>query len=299
MCDEDVFRVGGVAAQLGVEVGSAVAEAAVADNLQHGLCELEVVHRELVGVPAVLGVAAVGVDGTEHPVVHRHRELMLKGVAGEGRVVDLDVDLEVLVKPVRAEEADDCLGVHVVLVLGRLHRFRLDEERALESLGACIVACGLEHVCKVVLLPLHLGVEQAHVAFASSPEYIVGAAELDGGVYGVLDLYGCACHHIEVRVGCRSVHVAFVAEYVGGAPEELDVAAFHLFEGIVGDGRHSRFVFRYVGAFIDEVDVVEAEVLDAEFLHDFESCVHLVLGALEGVRRLIPGVTAGLAAELV
>ena len=101
--DEDVLRVGGRAAELGVEVGAAVLEAAVADDLDHGLGEIVRVHRELVGIPAVLGVTAVGVDGAEEAVVDRHGELVLEGVAGEGGVVHLDVHLEVLVQAVGAE----------------------------------------------------------------------------------------------------------------------------------------------------------------------------------------------------
>ena len=59
---------------------------------------------------------------------------MLEGVTCESGVVHLDVHLEVLVQSVCAEESHNGLGVHVILVLCRLHRLRLDEERAVESL---------------------------------------------------------------------------------------------------------------------------------------------------------------------
>ena len=47
--------------------------------------------RELVGVPAVLGVAAVGVDGAQDAVRDRVRHLVVEAVPGERGVVGLDV----------------------------------------------------------------------------------------------------------------------------------------------------------------------------------------------------------------
>ena len=175
------------------------------------------------------------VDGTEEAVVNGHGELVLEGVAGEGGVVHFDIDLEVLVKTVGAEETDHGLGVDVVLVLGGLHRLGLDEEGALEALGAGVVASRGEHLGEVVLLTLHLGVEEGVVAFTAAPEHITGTAELDGGVDGVLDLESGAGDDVELRVRGGAVHVALVAEHIGSAPEELDAGSFLLLEQIVGD----------------------------------------------------------------
>ena len=61
------------------------------------------------------------------------RDLMLERVAGERRVVGLDVDLDLVLEPVALEEAVDGGDVEVVLVLGRLLRLRLDQDRALEA----------------------------------------------------------------------------------------------------------------------------------------------------------------------
>ena len=58
---------------------------------------------------------------------------MLEGVAGERRVVGLDVELEMLVEAVGAQEGDAAGDVEIVLVLRRLLRLRLDEELALEA----------------------------------------------------------------------------------------------------------------------------------------------------------------------
>ena len=299
MGDEDVLRVGGRAAELGVEVGAAVLEAAVADDLHHREGEVVRIHRELVGIPAVLGVAAVGVDGAEEAVVHGHGELMLEGVAGEGGVVHLDVHLEVLVQAVGAEEADHGLRVHVVLVLGGLHRLGLDEEGALEALGAGVVAGRGEHLGEVVLLALHLGVQEGVVAFTAAPEHVSGAAELDGGVERILDLQGRAGDDVELRVGGGAVHVALVAEHVGRAPQVLDAGLLLLLQEVVGDVLHAGLVLLHVLGVLDQVDVMEAVVADAQLLHDLEAGVGLGLGAAVGALALVPLVGAGLAAERV
>ena len=89
--------------------------------------------RELVRVPAVLVVAAVGVDAAEDPVRDRVRDLVVEAVAGQRRVVRLDVDPVLALEAVADEEAVDGRRVVVVLVLRRLLRLGLDQERPLEA----------------------------------------------------------------------------------------------------------------------------------------------------------------------
>ena len=151
----------------------------------------------------------------------------------------------------------------------------------------------------MLLFALLIGVEQAHVAFAAAPEHVVGAAELDGGVDGVFDLHGSAGHHVEVGIGGSTVHVTLVAEHVGRAPKQLHAGFLHLHLGIVGDGLHAGLIFCDGVALGHEVDVVEAEIFDAELVHDFKACIHLVFGALHGIFCLVPLVAAGGAAKLV
>ncbi len=224
---------------------------------------------------------------------------MLECVAGKGRVINLDVDLEVLVKTVSLEETDNGLGVNVILVLGRLHGLGLDKERAGEALGAGVVTGGSQHTCKVVLLTLHLGVQQAHVALAAAPENVVAAAKLDRGVDGGLDLNASTRHDVEVGVRSGAVHVALVAENVGCAPKKLDAGLAHTLKRVVRDGRHTRLVLGDCRALVHKVYVVEAEILDTKLTHYLEAGVKLVLGTLQGVVGLVPLVAAGLAAELV
>ena len=91
------------------------------------------VHGELVGVPAEQRVAAVDVDRAENAERERQRDLVLEGVAGEHRVVLLDVDLHLLGQSPLLQETEDGGDVEVVLVLGRFAGLRLDEQRAVEA----------------------------------------------------------------------------------------------------------------------------------------------------------------------
>ena len=140
---------------------------------------------------------------------------MLEGVTSQCSVVYFDVYLEVLVEVVSTQEADNGFGVNVILVLRWLHWLRLDQEGALEAFCTCIVASHSQHGSHMLFLALLIGVQEAHVTFATAPEYIVLSTQLDAGIDSVLNLHDSAGHYVEVRVGRSTVHVALVAEYVG------------------------------------------------------------------------------------
>ena len=224
---------------------------------------------------------------------------MLEGVSGQGSVVHLDVHFEILVQPVCLQEADDGLRVHVILMLGRLHRLRFHEEGALETAGTSIVTGHAQHRGQVFLLTFLVGVEQAHVSLATAPEDVVRSAQLDGGVNGVLDLHGGMGYDVEVGIRGGAVHVALVAEDIGRPPQQFD-ARLLLFLFQVGyDFLQIGFVFLDGVGLGTEVHVVEAIVLDAHLLHELKARVHLVLGSLHGISRVVPRESLRAAAELV
>ena len=224
---------------------------------------------------------------------------MLKCMAGERGVVHLDVHLEVFIEAMSFKESYYGFRIDVILVFGGFHGLGLDEESAGETFGAGVVAGHFQHHCQMVLFSLLVGVEQAHVAFAAAPEHVVAAAEGYRGIDGTLDLYGCAGHYVEVGIGGCAVHVAAVAEHVGRAPEVLYARLGHQSLEVFGDFGHTALVFVDVGRVADEVHVVEAEILDAELLHDFEAGVSLLLGDCHGVLALVPGELLRSSAELV
>ena len=129
---EQVGAVDRLAAQLGVEVQPARGEAATAQDLQHAERHLLDRHREAIDVPAEPIVAGVGVDRAEDPGVDGRGDLVGEVVAGERGVVDLDVDLDLVGEVVLLQERMHRGDVVVVLVLGRLERLWLEQDRAAE-----------------------------------------------------------------------------------------------------------------------------------------------------------------------
>ena len=71
----------------------------------------------------------------------------------------------------------------------------------------------------------------------------------------------------------------------------------HLLQGIVGNSLHASLVFLNGITLLNEVYIVEAEVLNAQFVHNLEAGIHLVLGTLNGISSLVPLVAAGLTAK--
>ena len=197
-------------------------EAAGAQDGDHGERELLHVRVELVGVPAEQRVAGVRVDRAQHPLGGRDLDLVLEGVAGERRVVGLDVELEVLLEAEGAQEGDPARDVEVVLVLRRLLRLGLDVELALEPDPLRVVDRHVQEPGQVLLLPLQVRVEERLVALAAAPERVAVAAELVGDLHRLLHLGGRVGEDVGVGVRGGAAHVARVGEQVGRAPEEPD-----------------------------------------------------------------------------
>ena len=104
------------------------------------------------------------------------RQFVLEGMAGEDRVALLDIDLDLLLQPEILEEAVDGGDVVVVLVLGRLLRLRLDQDRALEADLLLVVDDQRQEAAGLLALALEVGVEQRLVALAAAPQHVVLAA---------------------------------------------------------------------------------------------------------------------------
>ena len=109
-------------------------------------------------------------------------------MSGQGGVIDFDIEFEIFVQSVITQEPDNRFGIEIVLVLGRFHRFGFDEEGSLETFGTGIITRFGKHHGQVFLFAFHVGIQQRHISFATTPEHIVFAAQLNGGVNGILNL---------------------------------------------------------------------------------------------------------------
>ncbi len=235
MRHEQILRIGGFAPHLRIEVQPTRRQAALPQHHQHRPHRVVQIHRELVGVPAVLRIAAVGVDAAQQARIAGHLQIVLETVPGQRGVVGLDVELEILVQPVLAQETHHRGAVEIVLVLHRLHRLGLDQEIALEADAASVVARQSEEARQMLLLAPHLRVVQARIALATAPEHVVLPAQGHRRLQRRLDLHRRARHHVEIRVGRRTVHIARMREQIGRAPQQLD-AGVGL--ALLGDADH-------------------------------------------------------------
>ena len=133
MAVEEIGSIEALSPELGIEVEASGGETAPTEDLVHGQAHFLDRVGELVGVPAVLRITPVGVDAPEDAVVDRVGDLVVKAVAGQGGVVDLDVDEQLAEQVVPLQEPVHGGAVVVVLMLGRFLRFRLDQEGSLKA----------------------------------------------------------------------------------------------------------------------------------------------------------------------
>ena len=230
---------------------------------------LAVVVRELVGVPAVLVIATVGIDRTEHAINAANFELVREFVAGQGGVVGFDVHFELVLQAVLTQEAHHGGGVVVVLMLGWLAWFRLDQELTVKPILLGVVTGHAQEGGEVIAFAFHVGVEQAHVAFAAAPEDVVFAVEVLGDVEHLFDRVGAVRKHIGVGAGAGTLIEAWMAEQIRGAPQQFDAGGIlQLFE-FFGNLPTGFYCFLgHAGAFWGDVAVMEAVVGNAQLLHE-------------------------------
>ncbi len=187
----------------------------------------------------------------------RDLELVHHFVTGQGRVIGLDVELEVGEQIVVPQEvqAGGCVGI--ILVFGWLLGFGLDIEGAAESDLFLVRDGHVQEPAEVVELALHVGVEQGRIAFTAAPERIAGPPELERDFHGLLDLGGSEGKNVEVGARRSPVQIAWVGEEIGGSPEQLDTRASLFILENLDDFVQIGVAFLEVLAFGGDVAIVE------------------------------------------
>ena len=167
------------------------------------------------------------------PLADRERDLVVEAVAGQRRVVGLDVDAILVLEPVADEEAVDGRHVVVVLVLGRLHRLRFDQELAAEPDAVLVLRDEVQEPGELGALALEVRVQERVVALAAAPQDVVLATEALGHLEHVLDLRRGVGEHLGVGVGGGAGLVARMGEQVGRPPQQPDAGPLLVAGGVV------------------------------------------------------------------
>ena len=111
-------------------------------------------------------------------------------------------------------------------------RLRWWRRNGVSSAGPVVARHGEECRCMIELFA-NVGIQDGVVTFPASPEDVVLPTELQRDIHHLFHRRHRAGEDMEVRIGPGTVHVAFVAEEVGGAPEELDPSLVLELEGMV------------------------------------------------------------------
>ena len=224
---------------------------------------------------------------------------MFERMSCKGGMIHFDIHFEVLIQSVSLQEADNCLCIDIILMLCRFHGFRFNQESALETTCTSIITGNGQHLCQMFFFAFLISIQQRHIPFASTPKDIIRTSQFNGGINRILYLDSGTGHNIKIGIGGCAVHVTRVAEYIGRSPQQFD-ACFGLFllsisnqlfqVGLIG--------FDAVG-FRNQIDIMEAIIPDAHFLHKLETGIHFILGSLHGIRVTVPWELFGSASKLV
>src|SRR3989304_1739496 len=97
-------------------------------------------------------------------------------------MANLDIDPDLFFQSAAFQEAVDRGDVAIILMLSRLLRLRLDQDRALESDLVFVIDDQREEASKLVEFTGQIGVEQRLITLPPSPQDKIGALQLMGDV---------------------------------------------------------------------------------------------------------------------
>ena len=149
-------------------------------------------------------------------------------------MICLDIQLEILFQPVFTQESKHGGGIKIILMLGRLFWLRLNIEISVVAFRTRILHRHLHQPCHVVQLQCHIGIQKRFITLSAAPEHVTFSAQFYGSVNGIFNLKRRAGKRIRKRRGSGAVHIAWIAEVVGGAPQQFDSGFIHQRFDIIG-----------------------------------------------------------------
>ena len=137
-------------------------------------------------------------------------------------MIRFDVQLEIIPQVIGAKETQNRSSVEIVLMLGGLLRFRLNEKLPVKPDLFGIIHRHMEKSGHLLLLSFHVRVKQRLIPFPAAPKDIIFSAKLLSRCDGVFHLGGRTGKHVGIRVRRRAVCIARMTKKICGSPQEFN-----------------------------------------------------------------------------
>ena len=220
-------------------------------------------------------------------------------MTGQSCMVYFNIHFEIFVEAMSFQEADYSFRIYIILVFSGLHRFRFDQESTFETTGTSIVTSDSQHLCQVFFFTFLICVQKRHIAFTTTPEYIVLTTQFDSCVDCILDLNSSTSYYVKIRISSSTVHITCMTKYIGSTPQQFD-ACFSLFLFCISYNFFQiGLIFFNACTFRNQIHIVETVIFDTDFLHEFETCIHFIFCSLNSVCVTVPRELFCSATELV
>ena len=144
-------------------------------------------------------------------------------VTSQCGVIRLQIQLEVVHQVIGPQEVQARRCVRVILVLGRLLRFRLNIKLACKANRFLVIHCHMQKPGQVIQLAFHIRVEHGLVVFTASPERIAFTTKIMRHFHGLFDLRSRHRKHFHIWACRCSLIVSRVREQIRGAPQTLSI----------------------------------------------------------------------------
>ncbi len=290
MSNEQVIQIGRVTTNLSIEVSTATLHSTTLKNNQHSLSQFINIDRELIGIPTVLNITAVSINSTKHTCIHSTLKFVFESMTGQRSVVYFNVHFEIFFQTKFFQEADNCFGIHIILMFHWFHWFWFNQEYAFETFCTGIIAGFGQHGTHVLFFTFHISIQQRHITFASSPENISFTTQFDSCIHSIFNLNHCTGCCIKIRICAGSVHIACMRKYIGSTPHQFNTCCSLFFFCISHNSFQISFIFFNAATFANQIDIVKTVIFDTHFLHKFKSCIHFVFSSLQCISSSYPWV---------
>ena len=140
----------------------------------------------------------------------------------------------------------------------------------------------------MVQFAANVGVPKRRVTLAATPEGVAFTTELVRDLNGLFHLRRGVSECVGVTACGSAMHVAWVGEQAGGAPEELDASAFLLGLEQLGHGVEILVRGGEALALGRDVAIMKGVVRCAEFFHELERNLDSLLSVLDRLGTVVP-----------